>query len=298
MRGVTRRSFLAAGAAVALRAQAAAPLRLGFSLYAMQDFRPGDAVEIVGRIGYQAIEIVLLDDYPTAPAKFSAGDRAQLAYQLRDLDLTLAAMMDNLLLTADDATHAANLERIKAAAEVGRALSPQAPPPLETILGGRPDDWERLKESMAERLDDWARVARELDQTIALKAHVNSAVNTPERLLWLLRQARTPQLRAAYDYSHFQLAGLTIEGTTRDLAPEIAFVHVKDAAGTAAEPKFLLPGDGETDYALLFESLRTHGYAGPVVVEVSKQLQRLDDYHPIGAADQSYEALAPLLGLE
>ena len=300
MRSVTRRSLLAAlAAAASLRAQdEPSPLRLGFSLYAMQEFRPGDAVEIVGRIGYQAIEICLLDDYPTTPASFKPGDRNQLAYQLKDLDLKLAGMMDMLKLDTDEPTHAANLERIKAAAELGRHLSPAAPPPIETVLGGRPAEWEAVKEPMAERLHDFAKVAREADQTIAIKAHVSSAVNTPERLLWLLKQVRSRHIRAAYDYSHFQLAGLTIEGTVRDLGPEIAFVHVKDAEGTAAEPKFLLPGEGDIDYPLLFESLIGQGFEGSVVVEVSKQLQRIEGYHPIQAADDSFEYLAEFLGLE
>jgi inosose dehydratase len=257
----------------------------------MQDFRVGDAVEYCARLGYEAIEITLNEGWPTEPAKFKKGDRAQLSYQLADLDITLPAMMEQILLTADDAQHVRNLEKIRLAAQLGHDVVPSAPPLLETVLGGKPAQWEELKEPMAERLSDWAKVAGEVDQTIAIKAHVSGAAHLPEHILWLLKQVRSRHIRAVYDYSHFQLRGLDMRGSLRDLLPETVFVHVKDAQGTPDKPEFLLPGAGDTDYAQLLKLLEEGGYRGPVVVEVSAQLQRKPGYSALDAAEEAYESL-------
>ena len=294
---LARRQFLGLCAASGLKAQLAdltddkLRLPLGFSLYAMKDFRIGDAVEYCARLGYEAIEITLNEGWPTEPAKFSAGDRAQLSFQLGDLDITLPAMMEQLLLTAGEAQHARNLEKIRLAAELGHQVVPDAPPILETVLGGKPAEWEQLKEPMAARLADWAKVAGEVDQTIAIKAHVSGAAHLPEHIVWLLGQVRSRHIRAAYDYSHFQLRGLDMRGSLRDLLPETVFVHIKDAKGAPEKPEFLLPGDGDTDYVKLLRMLDEGGYRGPVVVEVSSQLQRQPGYSALDAADAAYESL-------
>lgn len=294
---LARRQFLALCAASGLKAQLAdltdekLRLPLGFSLYAMKDFRVGDAVEYCGRLGYEAIEITLNEGWPTEPAKFSKGDRGQLSFQLRDLDIRLPAMMEQILLTVDDAGHARNLEKIRLAAQLGRDVVPDEPPVLETVLGGKPEQWDELKEPMAERLADWARVAGELDQTIAIKAHVGGAAHLPEHIVWLLKQVRSRHIRAAYDFSHFQLRGLDMRGTLRDLLPETVFVHVKDATGDAAKPQFLLPGAGDTDYVQLLKLLDEGGYRGPVVVEVSSQIQRQPSYSALDVADEAFEAM-------
>ena len=289
-----RRQLLSLLALGALPARAAADgprLPLGFSLYAMKDFRVGDAVEYCARLGYEAIEITLNEGWPTEPAAFPAGDRAQLRHQLADMDVTLPAMMERLSLVAADAEHERNLEKIRRAAQLGHELVPAAPPVLETVLGGKPGEWEQLKAPMAERLADWAKLASSLGQTIALKAHVSGAAHLPEHILWLIRQVRSSSIRAVYDYSHFQLRGLDLRGTLRDLLPETVFVHVKDARGTAEKPEFVLPGDGDIDYVAMLRQLDEGNYGGAVVVEVSAQLQSQARYSALDAAEQSYEAL-------
>jgi inosose dehydratase len=294
---LARRQFLALCAATGLRAQLAdltddrLRLPLGFSLYAMKDFRIGDAVEYCARLGYEAIEITLNEGWPTEPKKFTSGDRAQLSFQLHDLDIRLPAMMEHILLTADDAEHARNLEKIRLAADLGHEVVRDQPPLLETVVGGKPAQWDVLKEPMAARLSDWATVAGEVDQVIAIKAHVGSAAHLPEHITWLLKQVGSRHIRAAYDYSHFQLQGLDMQGTLRDLLPDTVFVHVKDATGTPQKAEFLLPGAGETDYAKLLGLLDEGGYRGPVVVEVSSQLQRKPGYSALDAADEAYESL-------
>jgi sugar phosphate isomerase/epimerase len=117
-------------------------------------------------------------------------------------------------------------------------------------------------------------------------------VKSPDRLLWIIKQAASPAIVVAYDHSHFELAGVSMDESWRLLAPYSRFVHVKEAVREAGAVKFLLPGEAKTDYVKYFNLLQGAGYAGPVVVEVSSQLFSKNTYDPIQAAEKSYAALA------
>lgn len=296
----TRRQLLKAltamlsTAAVSAGAAPDTSLRLGFSLYGMKDLPLAAALKTCAEIGYQGVELPVMAGWSAEPAALSPSTRADLRKELADLGLGLPALMENLVLLADEAGHQANLERLKHGAELAHALAPDAPPVIETTLGGKPAEWEAAKARMAERLSEWARVAETAKITLAVKPHVGGALHTPEGALWLLEQVRHPRLRLAYDYSHFQLRGRGLAETVRALVPHSVFIHVKDARGTAEQVEFLLPGDaGTVDYAEYLKQVRAAGYRGYMVVEVSAMLSRKPGYDPVAAARRSYANLAP-----
>jgi sugar phosphate isomerase/epimerase len=148
---------------------------------------------------------------------------------------------------------------------------------------------------MAARLADWARVAHQNRIALAVKSHIGSASNTPEKLVWLLDQVKNPALSAIYDYSHFQLLDLDLKTTLETLLPRSSFLTVKDGRMVNGSPRFLLPGDGTIDYRRYFAILKEKGYKGWMLVEISRQLQTQPGYDPILAARRSYAHLAPLL---
>lgn len=270
-------------------------MSLGMSLYGMKTVPLAQALQHCARIGYRNVELCLDPGFPTEPAKFDRAARAALRTQAEDLRLEISGVMLNLNLATPGA-HAANLVAIRNAAELAHAVAPHSPPPIETIFRGKPNEWDALKAGMVERLIGWADVAREMKVRFVVKAHVNSAVDTPERLLWLLREANRPaELRVAYDYSHFELKGLEMAASWAALAPLTDFVHVKDTAGDEQKPVMLLPGDGRTDYRALFELFQKSGYRGPVVAEVSSQIFNKPGYDPVKAAEKCYAFLAPRL---
>ena len=104
---------------------------------------------------------------------------------------------------------------------MGQALSPQAPPVIETVLGGKPAQWEQIKGRLAERLRAWAEVAAEAKTVIAIKPHVSNALHTPEGARWLLKQVNSRWLKLAFDYSHFALRRLPLAESIKELIPEI-----------------------------------------------------------------------------
>ena len=151
-----RRAFLqsAALAALASSASAAAPPRrvgLGFSLYGMKTLAVEQALRVCTETGFHDVEFALNPGYPTEPKLLSPAQRKELRAQLNSLGLRLTSLMDNLHLTADEPTHATNLERIKSAAQLAHDLAPDAPPLLETVMGGKPADWDKVKAQMAPR---------------------------------------------------------------------------------------------------------------------------------------------------
>lgn len=299
---LSRRHFLHVSAALALapalplRAAAAPALRLGFSLYGMKSLPIADALQACAAIGYENVELALGPGYPTEPKLLAAADRQQLRALLAQHRLTVSGVMDNLSLAVDGVAHAKNLERIRAAAELAHDLAPEHPPIMETVLGGKPDQWEALKEKLAGRVRDWAKAAAAGKLTLCLKPHVGSAVNSPERLLWLHQQAASSWVKLCYDFSHFEVQGMDMATTMKPLLAKTRFIHVKDTTGDAKKVQFLLPGEGRTDYKKMAALLRASGWSGPVVVEVSGQIHGQPGYDPVATAKKCFTALAPAFG--
>ena len=304
----SRRSFLAAVVGVAAEGFRARRARaqdvntpekkvgLGFSLYGMKSLALLEAIKSCRTIGYDSIELPVMADWPADSAKLSAEARKELRGALANSGLRLSAIMENLPALVDGAKHRANLDRLKAAAEVGRELSPVKLPVIETILGGSAGKWDAVKQQLVEKLGDWADVLAQAKVTLAVKAHISNAMQRPEQLVWLLEQVNSPWIKAAYDYSHFQLQGLALADTVATLLPHTRFVHVKDSKPVGDKWQFVLPGEGTIDYRQLTRLLAAGNYDGDIVVEVSGQVSSRPGYDPIAAARKCYEHLRPRVG--
>ena len=296
---LTRREWLAAAALAVAAGPAFAEsprVPLGFSFYGMKSLPLGEAIAACATIGYDGVEFALMPGYPSEPKLLTADARKELRSRLRDSKLALHGLMENLVEPAADAVHKTNLDRLKAAAEFGRALAPDTVPVIETILGGKPADWDKVKEKMVERMRAWAAVAKESKVVLAIKLHVGNALHTIADARWLVAQIDSPQFKLGFDFSHLVLRGEKLADAAKALLPHAAFVHVKDAKGTPDKFEFLLPGDGGTDYAEYVRLLTAAKYAGPVVVEVSGMISNKKGYDPVAAATRSYANLARAFG--
>lgn len=295
---IDRRTFLTAAAAAVSANWAMAEdieqssFSLGFSLYGMKMVPLEKALRTCAEIGYQHVELSLNPGYETEPSVFSLQARSQASSLLNELKLDVPALMVLISLVADDKSHATALDLIAEGGRFAKDIMPTRPPVLETVLGGSPGKWDEQKGMMVERLGDWAEVAEKSKTIIAIKAHIGSAVNSPERLLWLLEQVPSPAIQLAYDYSHFQLQGIDMEESMKLLLPRSRFIHVKDSQGDAKKFQFVLPGKGSTDYVKYFQLLRKYQYQGPVCVEVSGQVFNQPGYDPISAAKSCYASLS------
>jgi inosose dehydratase len=286
------RAAAPAAGAVAGPAPAPAPLSLGYSLYGMKSLPLAAAFAACARIGYGNVELCLAPGFPAEPARFTKAERRAVGRLAGDLGVGISSAMNDLRLFGNPSGHAANLESIKAAAAVLRDTGAEAAAPIESILGGKPADWEREKDRAADRLRQWGDTAGREGVSIVVKGHAASACDDPAKLRWLIERAGGAHLGVNFDQSHYQLAGWSIADSLRALQPWIRLVQVKDAAGTEADPHFLLPGDGQTDFTRYFRLLREAGYRGALVAEVSSQIFSVPGYDPLAAAKRCYDSLA------
>ena len=282
---MTRRGLLS------LVAASESGVRLAVGTYGMQGIAVDRALGSIREMGYDGAELCLMAGWPSEPGKLDAAARRRI----RGLGLPIPSMIENFNLLVSEPDHERTLDRIRLAATLGHDVAPKAPPLLQTVLGGRPGEWEQVKAQMAGRLADWARVAAESRLRLAVKSHVGSASDTPEKLIWLLDQVGNRALSGIYDYGHFQLLGLDLEATMTTLLRRASFVTVKDGRMVDGKPQFLVPGDGAIDYGKYCELLRAKRYRGWMLVEISRQLQTVVGYDARGAARRAYEHLAPRL---
>jgi sugar phosphate isomerase/epimerase len=288
---ITRRSVLAMAAGAALVRAQARPLQFGFSLYGMKTIPFREGLGHVARIGYKATELCLRAGWNTEPKLLTKADRTDIRKRIADLGLSLPSVMENVGLARPDSLKA-NLERLRAAAEICYEASPGPPALIETTVGGRPANWEQMKTAMADELGAWAKTVEQLKTTLAIKAHSKTAMNLPERALWLVDQVKSPWVKLVYDYSHYAANGLDMQKTMEQIASRAVFVHIKDVQGTPDNFKFLLPGDGHIDYKAYVNALTGVGYRGPVVVEVSVDVFDQPGYDPLAAAQHVWEKIS------
>lgn len=246
--------------------------------------------------GYDGVELALMPGYATDPSRLSVEDAKEIRKRLQDLGLALMGLMENLPALGDDSAHRKNLDRLKAAVELGNILAPSSPPPVETVLGGKPSEWGQVKEKLATRLTEWAAVGKAGKTVVAVKPHVANALHTVDGAVWLMKQVDSAYLRLAFDHSHFDLRGVKVAAAAAALVPYSVFIHVKDARGTAEKFEFQLPGDGATDYRAYAKQLAELKYPGPVVVEVSGMISGKKGYDPVVAARTCYNKLSPAFG--
>lgn len=267
---------------------------IGYGLYGMKSLPVEVAMGRCAEIGYRNVELALYPGYGVSPEELSSARRSDLRRRLESLHLDLSGMKVRLLPEADSAAEAANILTLNAAAVLARDLSPHRPPALIVMMAGKPAEWDSLKESLVRSLQRWTAALDPFGVTLALKAHVGNAVDTPEKLMWLLRHVDQPGARAAYDYSHYELAGRTLETSLRQVAPLMSFIHVKDVRRTPTGHQFTLPGEGQTDYPRYAALLTELGFTGPVVVEVSTHIFSQAGYEPIAAAQRAFRAVSAL----
>ncbi|MSQ93618.1 MAG: sugar phosphate isomerase/epimerase [Gemmataceae bacterium] len=299
----TRRHFLACSAASFLTADcdlhAVQPektpqvIAFGYSLYGMRTLGLDAALEACAKIGYDAVELALMPGYHVEPKRLTRDERRRLRERLRNLRLSLAGLMENLPLHGNEQTHRDNLQRLQAALDLGQELAPDGPPLIETILGGAVNDWDKMRRQFVDRLGAWAKLAEKHKTVIAVKPHRGNAMNLPRHALWLMDQLKSPWIKLAYDYSHFQHRDLSIAKTVKQLMPHTRFVHIKDTRIAEGRATFVLPGDGGIDYVQMLREIHTAGYRGCVCVEVSGQVSGQKGYDPLAAARRSYENVAP-----
>ncbi|MBI3942941.1 MAG: sugar phosphate isomerase/epimerase, partial [Chloroflexi bacterium] len=134
--------------------------------------------------------------------------------------------------------------------------------------------------------------ARSKGVVVAVEPHVGSALDTPQRVMELLRLVDSPYLKINFDISHFDVLGIPTEESVAALAPYAVHTHVKDQRGRYPDHEFLIPGEGDFDYVRYLRAMEVSGYNRFITVEISMMVVKRPDYDPLAAVTQSYHTLS------
>ena len=268
---------------------------LAIGNYGMRSLTLEEAIRATSEIGFDGFELCAIPEWDSSPSRMDNDRRKAVRTLLEDSQLRLVAVMEDVPPKADAAEHTRGQERLQAALTLGRDLSPQSPPLVQTVLGG--GKWDEVKNMFRDRVGDWAKMAGELDGLICIKPHRFGAMSTPAQAAWIIEQlGNTPRIRIVYDYSHYAFRDLSIADTVEQGRKLIAYVAMKDAVQAGDKVSFSLPGESKSiDHAAIARSLHDAGYQADFCCEVSGQVSSKPGYDPVTAAKVCYENMKAVL---
>lgn len=299
-----RRQFISGAGACAvgwlcgeqlLQSQTLRSMTLGFSTYGMPKMGTIPALQMLGAIGYDSVEIVVRDGWDADSAKLSKSRISSLKSELEGQNLRLTSLMEHVFPSSGKNQETA-IRRMKLATQVANELRPDDPPVVQTVLGS--GSFEAMKTELVDRLGKWAEIGETNQVTICIKPHRGGVVSEPKQAVWLLEQLRFPtRLRLVYDYSHYAFRGIGIEESLKVAGASIAHVAVKDATQAAGKVAFKLPGEtGDIDFIRILRGLKEQNYTGDINCEVSGMVSGKAGYNPESAANFCYRKMSEFFG--
>ena len=269
-------------------------MKLGYSTWGMPTVPVDVAMRHLAQLGFDGIELTVIPRYTTELSTLDSDERKRVADLLKKYHLALPAIAaHSSLLETDLEAHAQNVWRLKGAIDLAVDLAQgDAVPAINTTPGGKPNQWANRKQLLVERTSELVEYAQSRGVTIAMEPHVGAIIDTPDKMIELLKLVGSPNLKVNFDISHFDIVGMTIEETVAALALHAVHAHIKDQRGRYPNFEFLIPGEGNFDYVTYLQAMQTHGYDGFITAEVSMMVQCRKNYNPLMAAVLSYEALS------
>ena len=275
-------------------------MKLGFSAWAMRELPVDCQVEIVRDAGYAAICLISGPGFGLDAAiaggvsgRGAVSAPADIRALLDAAELELSAIAGHAnLLEPDDAGRAANVDRVKATIDLAADLAgPDGPPPVIAMGYGKPERYEVEKHALVLAFGELATYAERRGGVVALEPHVGQAFDEPEKVAWLLEEVGSPHFRLNLDNSHFEVMGRDLDEYLPLLVPYAVHTDLKDQRGRYPNHQFLVPGEGDFDYARYLRAMDQAGYQGCVTVEISVMVQRRPDYDPVDVARRSFQTL-------
>lgn len=268
-------------------------MKLGYSAWAMPRLPVAEQIDIVRRTGYAGIELVSGPQSSLDALTIDGAGRKEIRRRLDESGLALPSIAAHgNLQERDPEKRAAAKARVEAGIDLAADLAgSDGPPCVVTMAYGKPDEYEALRERIAEGCAELADYGAARGVTVALEPHVGQAIDLPEKVVWLMDRVDSPHYRLNFDNSHFEVMGRGVDDYVPLLTPYAVHTHLKDQRGISPRHEFLPPGEGDFDYERYLQAMAGAGYAGFVTVEISVMVQRRPDYDPEMVARQSFDVL-------
>ncbi|NOZ22914.1 MAG: sugar phosphate isomerase/epimerase [Planctomycetes bacterium] len=268
-------------------------MKLAYGTYGLPGVMPEDAAPRLAEIGYEGLEITAIDRFCADPDKMDAARREKLRDLLQEHGMAVPSIMLLLKVMGDEeGLHEQNLKEFRKAAQLSADLTVGRTPVVTSTMGGGKGPWEDFREELVRRLGDYAKIAEELGVVFAIEPHVGGQFDVPEKAVWVMDNMKHPSIKVNFDISHFAVVDMTIDQCVPVLVPHAVHTHVKDGRMVDGKVKFLLPGEGDFDYAAYFKAMADAGWDDFITVEVSGMVSNRPDYEPYQAAQFCFDVLS------
>ena len=276
--------------------------RLGYNTNGFNCHSLESALEIIANLGYRGVAITL-DNYILNPA--AAGLDSQLERTRAMLkEKNLACVIETgarfllnprikhepTLISADSAGRRIRIDFLKRALDIAVQLEAEA---LSFWSGVKPADvreaeaWNWLIEGCRE-LSDYAG---QHDVPLAFEPEPGMFIENLTQHQKLSDQIRSPLFCLTLDIGHAYLTeDSSVAKCIRNYRDEIKNVHLEDMK--KGEHKHLQFGEGEIDFAEVFNALKEIEYTGLINVELS-----LHSRNAVHAAEHAYNFLSNFIKL-
>jgi inosose dehydratase len=252
-----------------------------------------EAIPAIRDIGYHGLELAVTSRFPTELYSLDETKKKRIAQLLAEYNLVLSAVAGHTsMCEMDAAKNAANMQRLRDTIDLAADLAQEGEPPVvASLVGGREESWDALKEILAERAYALGEYAASRGVILAVEPHCGTALYLPDKVTWLVETVSHPAVRVNFDISHFDIRGIGIDECVPQMAPYSVHTHVKDQRGIYPDHEFLTPGSGPFDFVHYLTAMHEAGYTGFIGMEVSMMVQGKPGYDPFVDAALGYYAL-------
>ena len=244
-------------------------MKFAFSTLACPNWSTEQVVDNAVRLGYDAIELRLLDGEVIDPVR-DAEKVKQAVTLSRSRGIEVCTLDTSCRFNIRDpqerAKHLADLEN-------WIRLSQEVQVPILRVFGGKSDGSEDEAVSwVVESLSQIAPQAERASAIVVLETH--DAFSSSHLVAKILQQVNSPSVAALWDSHHPYRVGESAEEVLKTLDGHIAHVHVKDARRDPVDSSkwhLVLVGEGEVPVREQLTLLQQHGYTGYASVEWEKR---------------------------
>ena len=136
--------------------------------------------------------------------------------------------------------------------------------------GGKTDDEASLQQSI-DSLGRLADMAEKYGVTLCVKAHVGASIYNTPTTLRVMEAIASPAFGIDMDPSHIYRAGENPVEAVAAVLSRVKHLHIRDCKGRQhgpGKPEDQANGRGDIDLVGFIRVLHTHGYSGPLNLEV------------------------------
>ena len=249
-------------------------MKLAFSTLACPQWSLDQVIEAAKNLGYEGIELRLLDGDIIDPVR-DHGRVIEAVAHCRSAGVEVCVLDTSCRFNYHDtAIRSQQVQELSQWIQLAETVNV----PLLRIFGGpvEPQDEgqtteEEQNEWVAESLRQVASKAERAGVTVALETH--DAFSSAHRVARVLQLVNSDAVAALWDSHHPYRVGETAEEVMATLGQKIVHVHIKDARRDPANSSWELTllGEGEVPVREQLTILAQQGYAGYASVEWEKR---------------------------